>query len=395
MILIEDKKRPADLRGEPGCLTFPGRKQVELIAASDTKMAALSSQFTKMNIENETNGTGEAENSSIDTLCANFEKNPDYRQSRYIAALDRYLGMRGLIYSVMAISPGGPFEFDFLDCNDGTYVKFLNEIDPKEVAKYAQYQEDNDNVIFILNAESHVSPCKCCGKHRLELLTPEAYGATLSLNAIIYFNDRFWWPAENPTNLSDLWEPMVPVEVEKYWEWEAEQEDCDEGKIDETVAEEFERAKPEAPNSLSASTCLLLDGEEMHRTHPKTFEIHSSKAKRSLRPGDDVKICVEEFTVERDGEKRVVPGERIWLRIDEIAWPRFKGHVLSELLFKEHQLKTGDSVEFEACHILDLKMKEMRGPNDSRSTGEEVQENRKFWRQKMRERIESTGRKMV
>src|SRR4051812_43732637 len=100
---------------------------------------------------NSNSGAGEANNSSNETQSSiSSPPNQSYRLSLYIAALDRFLGLRGLVWPVTDDVNGTTLTFDFYHPEDRSLVKIFQTLAPEEVARYKGYYQDHD-VIFLFD----------------------------------------------------------------------------------------------------------------------------------------------------------------------------------------------------------------------------------------------------
>src|SRR5437870_1850063 len=75
----------------------------------------------------------------------------------------------------------------------------------------------------------------------------------------------------------------------------------------------------------------LDNGEERHRQSPDTFEIPSEAVRRSLKPGDTVKLLFRE----KDGPERSVQCERMWVRVTGMEGDRYVGRLDSQPVTSE------------------------------------------------------------
>ena len=94
----------------------------------------------------------------------------------------------------------------------------------------------------------------------------------------------------------------------------------------------------------------LQNGEEMHRLHPDTFELHSQRVRNDVKVGQHVKVCL----VGRTGQE---PSERFWVWIvSKEATAKgftFIGQVHCELWYtSKHGIGDGDMLQFGTEHIL-------------------------------------------
>lgn len=92
----------------------------------------------------------------------------------------------------------------------------------------------------------------------------------------------------------------------------------------------------------------LLDGEAMHRAHPRTFWIAPRRVRENISIGSSVKVCVS--------TKRGGYAERIWLTV-MLALPggEYSGTVDSFTAFPErHGAEYGEPLAFRAEHVLEI-----------------------------------------
>jgi hypothetical protein len=94
----------------------------------------------------------------------------------------------------------------------------------------------------------------------------------------------------------------------------------------------------------------LQNGEEMHRLHPDTFELHSKEDRNDVKVGQHVKVCL----VGPTGDE---PSERFWVWIvskDATAHCfTFIGLVHADLWYTaSHGIREGDMLQFGTEHIL-------------------------------------------
>jgi hypothetical protein len=88
----------------------------------------------------------------------------------------------------------------------------------------------------------------------------------------------------------------------------------------------------------------LGSGVERNRHYPDSFEIPTDEEKRSIEPGDQVKLMFEM----KDGW-----GERMWVSVSTIK----RRHIVGELINTPvgiPRLSAGDKVVFKADHVIDI-----------------------------------------
>lgn len=103
-----------------------------------------------------------------------------------------------------------------------------------------------------------------------------------------------------------------------------------------------EAGVPDEPSEEEADDLPeLVDAQEMHRLHPKTFDAPTPDDLLVLKVGDHVKICCG--------------SERFWLEVLELTPDDKVGKVDNQLFFtSEHGYVYGDLIEFELRHIYDI-----------------------------------------
>lgn len=86
----------------------------------------------------------------------------------------------------------------------------------------------------------------------------------------------------------------------------------------------------------------FINGEEMAREHPETFEIPTLEERSSVKPGQFIKVGAN--------------GERFWLRVASVMEDgSYCGIVDNDLVRSdEHGLYLGDDVIVGKEHVLDI-----------------------------------------
>lgn len=88
----------------------------------------------------------------------------------------------------------------------------------------------------------------------------------------------------------------------------------------------------------------FIDGVEMNKKHPDTFEIPTQEELNSIKVGDSIKIGIR---YPSGG------GERFWTEIVEILDTGFKVRVDNDLLTDE-PVGYNDVIEIEKRHVLSI-----------------------------------------
>ena len=142
--------------------------------------------------------------------------NTSLKQSLYIAALDRFYGIRGLLSPASDTFDGVRYDFDFYHPSSGTLIKFFPKFDEDEFRKYSAYAEKHD-LISIIDAENiDIEPCEECGHKCIDALPEELTVEAMLSDASLYFNDNMWELVddEDDDGLSK-WVPLMPFELER------------------------------------------------------------------------------------------------------------------------------------------------------------------------------------
>ncbi len=109
------------------------------------------------------------------------------RQSLYIAALDRYLGIRGLISPFHDAKSG--LSYDFFHPESKQLVKIFTTLEPAELLRYPE-AHCRDNTLYIIDAENFASRMR--RGSRVIMNDESLVKAAKRANALIYHKDCFW-----------------------------------------------------------------------------------------------------------------------------------------------------------------------------------------------------------
>jgi len=131
--------------------------------------------------------------------------NNSLQQSLYIAAIDRYLGIRGLISPITDEDAG--LDYDFFHPDTGRVIKILQSIDQDTIMRYEKGRREN--AIFIVDALAleHVE-CDECTRLHPDVESEELSALALALNAYLYVEDELFEFAA----LEREWDLVLPVE---------------------------------------------------------------------------------------------------------------------------------------------------------------------------------------
>ena len=106
---------------------------------------------------------------------------------------------------------------------------------------------------------------------------------------------------------------------------------------------------PHDDNATRAIDFRLLDGEELHRSYPETFDIPPRTQRHVLEPGDLVKLLFE-IVDPPDG----APGaERMWVKVAQIVGERYVG-TLANHPVAISSVALDSPIEFEPHHVIDI-----------------------------------------
>ena len=166
---------------------------------------------TNMNNSNNNGNDGAANSSNNLQRGLSSPANDSLQQSYYIAALDRYLEMRGLVSPVIDKQSDYVYTYDFLHVESGTVVKIFKQLDDREMSRYSNRADDRVTC-FILDATYF------CGDlsdyvvgAAINNVVPEALEAAANLRAYIFFEGVLWELSEQPEGEWE-WKQVIPVE---------------------------------------------------------------------------------------------------------------------------------------------------------------------------------------
>ena len=93
----------------------------------------------------------------------------------------------------------------------------------------------------------------------------------------------------------------------------------------------------------------LLDGEELHRSYPDTFDIPPHNLRHVLVPGDLVKLLFEIVDPPDDA-----PGaERMWVKVAQVIGERYVGTLANQPVAIT-SVALDSPIEFEPHHVIDI-----------------------------------------
>jgi hypothetical protein len=137
--------------------------------------------------------------------------NSSLQQSLYIATLDRYLDIRGLISPVIDDSSG--LDYDFFHAESGAVIKILKSLGHEITSRYEAGRHKNS--IFIVDAVAlEQDDCDDCGGTHPNLESEVLHTAATVLDAFLYLDDELYM--FEPEGCE--WDVVIPVERRRCFE---------------------------------------------------------------------------------------------------------------------------------------------------------------------------------
>jgi len=136
-----------------------------------------------------------------------------FQQSVYIAALDRYFGINGVMSSVVDIQGGKSYTFDFYAPQRSHFIKIFKDLDHEEIERYGNHP-NVDGILFVLDVSGVV---EMENPHRgiLHDSLPEiVISAVAKLGACLFVQNRMWDLVMYPGDVA-IWEPIMAIEYQK------------------------------------------------------------------------------------------------------------------------------------------------------------------------------------
>ena len=166
----------------------------------------------------------------MDNSNLNSPLTKSLQQSLYIAALDRYFGIRGLISPVTDHRHGVDYTFDFYHPQSGTLIKFITEPTAEQIDRDAEILTDDDVMVIIDASHQAVGICFNCDEPCLNTVPAEIPELAETIGAYVYFDDCLWQMDDPDDHQS--WERMIPWERERcmraIWHLDSQDEQSDE-----------------------------------------------------------------------------------------------------------------------------------------------------------------------
>ena len=134
--------------------------------------------------------------------------NQSLQQSLYIAALDRHLGIRGLISPVTDTSTG--LDYDFFDSEGEQLIKIFKSLAAEDLVKYEEGRPEIDPLYIIDGTGLTAGLCKDCGQMHPSLQSKGLTDAALVFDALLYADDQLWEFCEEDHS----WVPITPIQRE-------------------------------------------------------------------------------------------------------------------------------------------------------------------------------------
>ena len=135
--------------------------------------------------------------------------NQSLRQSLYIAALDRHLGLRGLIFPVE--DKENNISYDFMHAETGQLIKVFKKLHQDEFVKYELSRPDDSPLFIVDELALERSACECCDEDIVCLKSEELMDARTVFDVMLYLDDQLWQFCD----ATQTWEPIMPVERER------------------------------------------------------------------------------------------------------------------------------------------------------------------------------------
>ena len=106
----------------------------------------------------------------------------------------------------------------------------------------------------------------------------------------------------------------------------------------------------------------LESGVVMNEQHPKTFWIPEEAVRRSLKPGDIVKLLFKYLYIDDDK----IGGERMWVEITQLNGPYFVGRLRNPpgMIDEWHDLEYDSQVVFLPEHVINIHEGGLVAPED-------------------------------
>lgn len=139
------------------------------------------------------------------------------RESIYIAMLDRYFGISGLVYPLVNEKNGQKYTFDFYQPASGALIKVFTSLEQQQIERYSEYAESCDlDLIFVVDTLTlGLANAKCggCGGE----LPPNdkiLLDAVEEAGAFLFHEGRLWEldPFDDMGSDHHVWAPVIPIQ---------------------------------------------------------------------------------------------------------------------------------------------------------------------------------------
>jgi len=100
----------------------------------------------------------------------------------------------------------------------------------------------------------------------------------------------------------------------------------------------------EAIKVTQLKEATFVDAQQMHKDNPKTFWVPSKKELDAIKPGDNVKVCVND-------------AERFWVLVTKVDGDKITGKVNNYMLLGDYGFDYGDNIIVLKRNVYDIRAK--------------------------------------
>ena len=140
-----------------------------------------------------------------------FKESDSYRDSLYIAALDRHLGMSGFISHVSDHGEGVDYSFDFYHPRTKRLVKIFRTIETAEINQYAAHPY-KDRTVFVIDINNQKGPHIPRRRELLHSVPENVIDAASVVHAYIFCQGKLWSVFDEARRVC---RQLSPIEFEK------------------------------------------------------------------------------------------------------------------------------------------------------------------------------------
>jgi len=183
--------------------------------------------------------------------CEKLKNVDTYRQSLYITALDRFLGINGLLYPYQ---DEHGYRFDFYAPKGKRRIKVFTNINATEVEKYAKHPKCKQ-IKFIIDITTLMELPELFNAIPAYAMSDALLATASNLNALLFANNCLFAPIKD-TEGRLWWESMLPREFDKGWDggmdhgWDAGWKNGFDYGYQQCLAETQEGEEKEKQNAL-------------------------------------------------------------------------------------------------------------------------------------------------